>query len=566
MGISSTINRVIYSCDGSSTIFPFPYEFFNTIDLKVYLFDTSAANSIIQLLGTNYTVSGGINSQGVYTGGGSVILASAAPTGIEVVIYRDPAQVQNYSLSQNGQINSLALVQEFDYQTLLLQRLNDHATRAVRLSSGLGTVNGISFNPILPDKIVLASSAYAPIIVNSGATGFDLGMVATGPSGPISYAGVLPYPNGGTGVATTPQQGQVLIGNGSSYTLANIQAGPNVTISNGPGSIVISATAGSSNITPFNLGGTGLSSVPLSGQTLIGNGNGYSLSTLIAGSNVSIVNGSGTIIIAASPPMWNYTAQISTYSAMANDWISASGSSFPIMLPTAVGVAGRSIFIQHSGSSLVQSYQLLTTNSQVIKTAGGVISSGGYTLYTNSETVRLDSDNAGWVETVHKSDTPWTSFPNINFGVMVKATGIAPSAGTEIQNIALWKRRSDTIEINWNYRQITTGVDGSGIYLFDFSQLGISHAPIIGDNAGTDLGESAVGIFNYSNGSASLLKGSGKAMLWNSTQIYCYLAVSPNSPGNASNGIWGGSFGQPSLTSSIAYSLQATFPIANWRP
>ena len=47
-------------------------------------------------------------------------------------------------------------------------------------------------------------------------------------------------------------------------------------------------------------GGTGLTAAPSNGQLLIGNGSGYALSTLTAGSNVTITEGSGSITIAAS--------------------------------------------------------------------------------------------------------------------------------------------------------------------------------------------------------------------------------------------------------------------------
>ena len=47
-------------------------------------------------------------------------------------------------------------------------------------------------------------------------------------------------------------------------------------------------------------GGTGLTAAPSNGQLLIGNGTGYTLATLTAGNNVTITEGSGTITIASS--------------------------------------------------------------------------------------------------------------------------------------------------------------------------------------------------------------------------------------------------------------------------
>ena len=51
-------------------------------------------------------------------------------------------------------------------------------------------------------------------------------------------------------------------------------------------------------IIPVDSGGTGLGTIPTNGQLLIGNGTGYSLNTLGTGAGISVVNGVGTITIA----------------------------------------------------------------------------------------------------------------------------------------------------------------------------------------------------------------------------------------------------------------------------
>lgn len=57
-------------------------------------------------------------------------------------------------------------------------------------------------------------------------------------------SGTLGIARGGTGATGTPSNGQILIGNGTGYTVANITAGPNVTITNGAGTIQIAASSG----------------------------------------------------------------------------------------------------------------------------------------------------------------------------------------------------------------------------------------------------------------------------------------------------------------------------------
>jgi hypothetical protein len=53
--------------------------------------------------------------------------------------------------------------------------------------------------------------------------------------------GTVPVASGGTGVTTAPTNGQILIGNGTGFTLANLSPGTGITITNSSGSISIAA-------------------------------------------------------------------------------------------------------------------------------------------------------------------------------------------------------------------------------------------------------------------------------------------------------------------------------------
>ena len=55
---------------------------------------------------------------------------------------------------------------------------------------------------------------------------------------------------------------------------------------------------GGLGIIPVSSGGTGLSTIPTNGQLLIGNGTGYTLNTLGVGAGISVTNGAGTISVA----------------------------------------------------------------------------------------------------------------------------------------------------------------------------------------------------------------------------------------------------------------------------
>ena len=63
----------------------------------------------------------------------------------------------------------------------------------------------------------------------------------------------------------------------------------------------LTAGAWNANAIGVGYGGTGLTATPTNGQLPIGNGTGYSLATLTAGTNVSISNTAGGITISATP-------------------------------------------------------------------------------------------------------------------------------------------------------------------------------------------------------------------------------------------------------------------------
>jgi hypothetical protein len=182
MGVSSTTNRVAYNGDGTTTSFSFPYYFFHAADIVVYIYDTILGGTVLQTLGTNYTISGTQNTQGLYPNGASIVFGTAPVNTSSVVILRSPVETQTYSLLQNGQISSTALVQQMDYLTLLIQRLEDQVGRCVQLPDGLAP----SFSGILPSTAALNPLYY--VAVNGAGNGFTL----TTSLSPIQQL-VIPY-------------------------------------------------------------------------------------------------------------------------------------------------------------------------------------------------------------------------------------------------------------------------------------------------------------------------------------------------------------------------------------
>jgi hypothetical protein len=93
--------------------------------------------------------------------------------------------------------------------------------------------------------------ASATGITSSGTINFS-GLTASKPvftdaSKNLVSTGTLGIDQGGTGLTSTPTNGQLFIGNGTGYTLATLTAGTGVSVTTGAGSITIAATGAASN-------------------------------------------------------------------------------------------------------------------------------------------------------------------------------------------------------------------------------------------------------------------------------------------------------------------------------
>jgi len=137
-----------------------------------------------------------------------------------------------------------------------------------------------------------------------------------------SGVGIIPVASGGTGLSTIPTNGQLLIGNGTGYTLNTLGVGAGILVTNGIGTItlantgVLSFSGGTTGLTPATAstgaitlagtlgianGGTNGSAAPTAGAVAYGTGTAYAFTAAGTAGQVLTSNGAGV-------PTWTTNA------------------------------------------------------------------------------------------------------------------------------------------------------------------------------------------------------------------------------------------------------------------
>lgn len=193
------------------------------------------------------------------------------------------------------------------------------------------------------------------------------------------------------------------------------------------GSSTISLTSEVSGVLPVANGGTGYnaSSSATNGKILIGNGSGFTLSTITAGSGISITNGVGSITIAniGLPSLNGLTGAVSitTGTSGADFNVSTSTPNVILNIPSS-SATNRGLLTSTDWSTFnakepaVTKGNLTETTSSVLTITGGtnaVIGSG-----TTIAVAQSSASQSGYL-----SSTDWTTFANKIGGNYTTTTG-----------------------------------------------------------------------------------------------------------------------------------------------
>ena len=195
--------------------------------------------------------------------------------------------------------------------------------------------------------------------------------------------GITPVTSGGTGLGTIPSNGQLLIGNGTGYTLRTLTAGTGITVTNGPGTIsvanagVLSWSGGTSGLTPATAT-TGV--VTLAGTLIAGNGGtgfaSYAVGDLLYANTTTTltklpVGTTGQVLtVTAGAPAWEGGAASAPVTKTADftlaateSWVinNKSGSTCTVTLPTPSAYTGRQVTFKN-----MQAQLLVSASSNVV--------------------------------------------------------------------------------------------------------------------------------------------------------------------------------------------------------
>jgi hypothetical protein len=176
----------------------------------------------------------------------------------------------------------------------------------VKTSAGTGVTLANGFTQLMYCDGTNVVAASVPYNTTTGAISATLSAT--------SLTGAVPIANGGTNLTSTPANGQVLIGNGTGYSLSTLTAGTGITITNGAGSITIANSGGTVNSVDVSGGTTGLTAsggpittsgtITLGGTLGVANGGTGTATTFTSGS-VVFAGASGVYSQNNSNLFWN---------------------------------------------------------------------------------------------------------------------------------------------------------------------------------------------------------------------------------------------------------------------
>lgn len=213
MTLTSTTVKVQYNGNGSRTLFPVPFDFWDPDDFAIIHTVIATGAKTPWVRGTQYTVTGGSGAVGDVVVNTTPIDHTPA-TGERLTILADLADLQPLSLPLGGELPSLLVEQAFDKTVRLVQQRQEKLSRTLLLSD-----DSQSADLSLPDPVagkVLRWNTAEDGLENTNATD----------GGPVTLP--VPITDGGTGAqdAATARTNLGLVAFNAAVTVALWRLGP----------------------------------------------------------------------------------------------------------------------------------------------------------------------------------------------------------------------------------------------------------------------------------------------------------------------------------------------------
>lgn len=172
MTVATTLARIQYAGNGSTTSFAFSAPFINPADVVVSVVDNNS-NPISSILNGattyDYAVSGTQDvATGEYLSGANFVFNTAPPSGWTVTLFRDPPETQITVLDSGGKYPAKTVEATFDKVTMLIQALKDYIGRSLQApptDPGAPPLNLVLPRPTLRANQVLAFDANGNVTV-----------------------------------------------------------------------------------------------------------------------------------------------------------------------------------------------------------------------------------------------------------------------------------------------------------------------------------------------------------------------------------------------------------------
>ena len=175
-------------------------------------------------------------------------------------------------------------------------------------------------------------------------------------------------------------------------------------------------------VIPVASGGTGLSTIPTNGQLLIGNGTGYTLNTLGTGAGISVTNGAGTISVANTGVLSNIAGTgISVSSATGNVTIANTG-----VLSFSAGTTGLTPATATTGDVTLAGVLTVPNGGSGAATLTGYVKGNGAAAFTAAATIP-NTDITGLGTISVKNTGASGSFTTVDLKTVTVVDGIITS-------------------------------------------------------------------------------------------------------------------------------------------